>query len=956
MNMKSSMTKLILTALLLVFSLAQMEAQGWRRTFDVDTLIYQEWTRMVFQMNDGGYLLIGDQMIRTDAEGDTLWTKPYPAFSLNYYFGNNMAAVLPDESFVVAGRSFTENKVVLGKFSTFGELLWMQSYTVDFQTDIDGVAVTPNGDIAILYTLFPTPPTGTKIGLIRTNNLGEELWSKTLPSTVSELGRSITSLSDGGFAIAGQKSFNQEWKPYVVKTDANGLVEWENLYNVMHTGYTASIIESSDHYLLAMGTDNPLPNGDNETVFVKKLDLDGNEIWTVNNGPGDLNEPGDIIETSDGHFVVCGELLYDLNAGGGNRQGFLWKMDENGAESWFRVFDQDNYFEFFKSVEQTDDGGYIIGGVQFNQPSPYMDHLLLKTDALGYDYSHHLLGNLFRDDDLGCDPDLGEMGLDGWLVTATDGEQIFYGNTDSLGNFNILLDTGIYEVSVTPYLYWENCQPSYTVQALNVYDTTNLAIPLKPEFLCPYMQVDMAPLLSLTLCGENSYAVSYCNFGTIEAVGATVQVTLADGLSYISATVPLVSQVGQVLTFDIGTVGIGDCGSFRLDFSTGCDPEIFNTTLCSEAHIFPDTICIENFWLGPNLRIEAGCDADSVTFNIINEGGAMTEPAQYIVIEDNLIMMTSDFQLPAGGESEVRVAAQDETTYHFVAMQSPGFPGELGYPVATASAEGCVGNVNPGVFLQFPPDDGEPWLDITCSTVWDINYPAVALIANPVGWQSDHFITNNTPIQYRVQFQNTSAGVVQDVVIWDSIPAPLDPATIVVGASSHPVNFELLGQGTAKFTFNNINLSDSISNEPGSHGFVEFQISQIPNNQPGTLIDNGALVQMDLGNPVQTNGVFHTIQVSWLSLISGSEETFLEKMQVSVSPNPMSDWASFEVANLPPGENRLVLTDAFGRVAYRQDFVQNKALVQRSGLAAGVYFFSVENGGKVLAAGKVLVQ
>jgi hypothetical protein len=40
----------------------------------------------------------------------------------------------------------------------------------------------------------------------------------------------------------------------------------------------------------------------------------------------------------------------------------------------------------------------------------------------------------------------------------------------------------------------------------------------------------------------------------------------------------------------------------------------------------------------------------------------------------------------------------------------------------------------------------------------------------------------------------------------------------------------------------------------------------------------------------------------------------------------------------------------------RQPFAQNKILVQHSGLSAGVYFFKVENGGRMLAAGKIMVR
>jgi hypothetical protein len=70
----------------------------------------------------------------------------------------------------------------------------------------------------------------------------------------------------------------------------------------------------------------------------------------------------------------------------------------------------------------------------------------------------------------------------------------------------------------------------------------------------------------------------------------------------------------------------------------------------------------------------------------------------------------------------------------------------------------------------------------------------------------------------------------------------------------------------------------------------------------------------------------------------------------------MADWAVFEMKNLPNGENTLLLFDVLGRAVLRQPFAQGKTLLHRNSLENGLYFFSVENGGKPLATGKIVIR
>ncbi|MCC6725882.1 MAG: T9SS type A sorting domain-containing protein [Saprospiraceae bacterium] len=547
---------------------------------------------------------------------------------------------------------------------------------------------------------------------------------------------------------------------------------------------------------------------------------------------------------------------------------------------------------------------------------------------------------------------IAEPGLQNFIIKAA-GVDTYYAQSDSLGDYEILLDTGNYELSIVPMNYWEPCNLSYPINAATLYDSTRLDLPMQGAINCPLMTVEISTPF-LRQCNQGYYAVSYCNYGVVPAVGATVAITLDPEIHFSSATAPLLSQNGQVLLFDLGNVGTFDCDYFKIYFTIDCDLTLIGQTLCSDAHIYPDSICANN-WAGPNLEVTGICQGDSVHFTITNTGGDMPQPQAYIVIEDNIILMTDDIQLLENQTFQFSVEAQEGATYHLLASQDPNMPAIFGYQYATAAVEGCSGTANPAAISQFPQDDGEPWLSIDCHEVvasFDPNDKS----AMPTGWQDEHFIQASTELDYLIRFQNTGTDTAFRVVLIDTLSSFLDPTTIRLGASSHPYNFRLSGQGVAKFIFEDILLPDSNVNEALSHGFVQFHIAQQPDNQPGMVIENTAGIYFDYNAPVYTNTTFHTIHMPWMRMVNGSLETFKDKMSVKISPNPMGDWAMIELENLTPGENRLVLLDVNGKEVLQQPFTQNNTLVQRSGLVAGLYFFKVENTAGLLATGKLIVR
>ena len=635
----------------------------------------------------------------------------------------------------------------------------------------------------------------------------------------------------------------------------------------------------------------------------------------------------------------------------------LIKVNNNLQEEWSRTFGvQDasiiSLSEGF-GVQAIKDGEYVVTGYRgdFTEQQTY----IVKTDSQGDIFTNVIKGRVFRSS--------GNVGIEGWVVEARGQNGAnYYATTDATGNYCMLVDSDNYQVDLSlPNNYWNSNFGPVNVVVV-AYDTLeNVDFPVFVDTQCTDLEVDItSPYLTPGAAANNYYAVQYCNHGTLTAEDAFIDIELDADLILMDATQPFV-QIDSIYRFQLGDVPFGACDSFFVDVFVATT--LVQKTHCTTAQAYPNTICQPiGIWDESSIKIDVECDTDgpvdSVRFNIKNEGnGNLTEELNYIIVEDFILRseQPQTMQLLASGENQSIAYEATGGTFRIISEQSTGHPGDSR---PTAAIEGC-GGFTPGMYTQFPENDYDHSISIDCQENLDFA-PAQLKRGYPKGYSDEREIATDTDLSYHLKFQNIGIDTAIRVVIRDTISSLLDPATIRPGASSHDYEFEVYGDGILKFTFEDILLPGSSTNEDASHIFVKFRISQKPDNVIDGLIKNRAAATFEFNSPVLNSLTCHKIGgLEWEDFILVSTEhiPYPGVSGIQVYPNPFSETAYFEI------ESEVVLTDLTfsvfdmsGRQLREEAFSGLRYEFQRGDLTAGMYVYQIRSAGQLVSTGKMIVR
>jgi hypothetical protein len=206
-------------------------------------------------------------------------------------------------------------------------------------------------------------------------------------------------------------------------------------------------------------------------------------------------------------------------------------------------------------------------------------------------------------------------------------------------------------------------------------------------------------------------------------------------------------------------------------------------------------------------------------------------------------------------------------------------------------------------------------------------------------------------LQYTIRFQNTGTFPAEFVVIRDTLPLGFDLSTLQMLNASHAYNWRLFENRVLEMRFDHINLPDSTSNEPESHGFVAFSL-KAPKGLPlGAQVLNRVGIYFDYNPPVITNyAVFKVTE-----FVKISEPVGQEWLEFGLSPNPVAAFSpiTLQLHDQDPGAVYLTIYNALGRKTQEMNLPGGARTLQLNGLEAGSYFVQVRSGNR--SGGKVLV-
>ncbi|WP_289039190.1 FG-GAP-like repeat-containing protein [uncultured Zobellia sp.] len=115
-------------------------------------------------------------------------------------------------------------------------------------------------------------------------------------------------------------------------------------------------------------------------------------------------------------------------------------------------------------------------------------------------------------------------------------------------------------------------------------------------------------------------------------------------------------------------------------------------------------------------------------------------------------------------------------------------------------------------------------------------------------------------LNYVIRFQNTGTASAINVRVNHELDDKLDWSTFIPNTSSHENVINIKNDKEVEFWFENINLPDSTSNEPSSHGYISFKIKPKTGIQTWDFINATANIYFDFNPPITTNTATTQVQ------------------------------------------------------------------------------------------------
>lgn len=369
--------------LVLLFLIPIPFSPAWIKIFGGED---DEYAYFVQQTTDEGYIIVGGTnsfgigdydvlLIKTDKNGDTLWTK---TFGGEYYDVGFSVQQTSDDGYIIIGDIDTsgtgDNDIYLIKTDIYGDTIWTKIFGGNKVDAGRSVQQTSDGGYIITGSTYSFGGGSSKAYLIKTDFYGDTLWTKLLDG---KIGFSVSQTSDGGYILTGGGDNYFFYNFYLAKTDSCGNTQWSKTFGGAYRDCGFSVQQTTDGGYIFSGIISF--TNFHHAGYLIKTDSYGDTLWTkIFEGTNSASAIS-VQQTTDDGYIIAG---YTGNYSDNEWDLYLIKTDNMGDTLWTKIIECEKS-SYGLSVQQTTDEGYIITG---ETGAPYMhknDVLLIKTDKFG---------------------------------------------------------------------------------------------------------------------------------------------------------------------------------------------------------------------------------------------------------------------------------------------------------------------------------------------------------------------------------------------------------------------------------------------------------------------------------------------------------------------------------------------------------------------------------------------
>jgi uncharacterized delta-60 repeat protein len=324
-------------------------------------------------------LLVLAQVSFSQPTPDTLWTRTYGGSGTDLAYSVQQTT---DGGYIVAGysNSFSGGyyDCYLVKTNSLGDTLWTRTYGGDSDEHAYSVRQTTDGGYIIAGETMSFGAGAYDMYLVKTNEFGDTLWTRTYGGSSWDAAYSVQQTADGGYIVAGYtSSFGAgERDFYLVKTNNQGDTLWTRSIGGSSDDGAYSIQQIPDGGYIVAGLSNSFGAGWYDSYLVK-TDSRGDTLWTRTYGGSSGDYAYSVQQTAEEGYVVAGHT-HSFGAVSGDF--YLVKTNTQGDTLWTRTYGGSSIDDAY-SVQQTTDGGYIVAGYTFSFGAGWNDFYLVKTNG-----------------------------------------------------------------------------------------------------------------------------------------------------------------------------------------------------------------------------------------------------------------------------------------------------------------------------------------------------------------------------------------------------------------------------------------------------------------------------------------------------------------------------------------------------------------------------------------------